>query len=629
MAHREGHRSNRIGWLRAAVLGANDVDGQPGRRRGRGRARVVLGALAIALGVASHVLAGEQGLARNLPGALAAWAASLALAAAACAPSRGTRQDGRTDPGAGDPAGDRAGRRRELALMAALFAGALALRAWQNDSIPSAWGGDEGGAGLFALRLVHGEPINPFGVGWFSFPALFSVIPAAALALLGQTYGALRWPSALAGALAVVGLYWWMRSAYGRTAGLGSALMLAVSHHAIYWSRIGLNNVWDGVFVVLVGGLVCRGWQTASRWAYVWSGVLVGLSQYFYVGSRTLPLVVLCWVAGALVVDRARLLDQRAHVAAMALMAVVTALPLGVFFARNPQHFHAPTVRVSLLAPDKPVPGGNWFEYTARQTGRPVPLVFAHNVREAALGYVWVPLRGWSADTGRPLLLSIPAVFALAGLGWLLARPSDPNARYLLLVLASTIAVAAITESTPAGQRYVVGAPAAAAAVGLGFAVTARRLARTCGGLGKVGAATAGLALLTGYASEARFYFADYAPRAGQHDANTLVATAVARHIAKHPPGSRLYFFGAPRMTYDGFATMRFIAPHVEGHDVLQPLDAPPEWNGHAPVTTYAFTPARAAELEMVKRRFPAGREQWRTTPDGRRLVLLYDVRAP
>jgi hypothetical protein len=588
--------------------------------------RIALGALAIALGVAADTLAGQGPLARNLFAALAAWVASLALAAAACAPSPRTAENRRAAPGTGAPADRRPGDPREWALLAALFAGALAVRAWQNAGIPALWSGDEGGAGLFAARIVHGEPINPFGVGWFSFPALFSVIPAGAIALLGQTYEALRWPSALAGALAVVGLYWWIRSAYGRTAGLASALMLASSHHAIHWSRIGLNNAWDGVFMVLVGGLLCRGWQTSSRWAYMWSGVLVGLSQYFYVGSRSLPFVVLCWLAGALLVDRARLRNQRAHLASLALMAVVTALPLGVFFARNPQHFHAPTSRVSLLKPDYPEPGGNWFQHTARLTGRPVLVVAAHNLRDAALGYVWVPLRGWTDDSGRPLLLSIPSVFAVAGLGWMLARPRDPNARYLLVVLASTIAVAAITESTPAGQRYVGGAPAAAAAVGLGFAAAVRQLTRLPGRARRTGVGIAVLALSTGYASELRFYFVDYAPRAGLHDRNTLVATAVARHVKGHPSGARLYFLGAPRMTYHGFATMQFVAPHVDATDILEPLGTPLAGMGRAPLTTFAFTPERAAEVELVRRWFPGGREQWRVTPDGRRLVLLYDV---
>ncbi len=590
-------------------------------------ARIVLGAAAVGLSVFAHELAGHDALARHLVGSLLTWGAAVVLALAACAPLPLAKTPSATSPDKPLPPGRP--RAIEWIGVVALFVVAFALRAVQGDTIPIALSGDEGSAGLAAVQVLRGELTNMFGVGWYSFPALFFALPALPISLFGPSYGALRLPAAFAGALTVVGLYGWMRSAFGWRVALAAGLMLACSHYAIHWSRIGLNNVWDGVFVVFVGGLLCRGWRTGSRWAYLGAGLLIGLSQYFYAGSRVLPLIIACWILSMVVFERDRLTRQATNIAAMGFVAATIFLPLGLYFRAHPDQFHAPARRVSLLRPDWPERGSNWFQYTARTTGRSVPEVALDNIREAALGLVWLPLRAWYAEAGRPVLLFMPAVLALLGLGWLMANIDNASARYLLLVLAATVGVAAVSESTPAGQRYVAGVVAAAACVGLGFVLLGRLLAELLRLPARYGTLLAACALLAGYAGDLHFYFREYAPLASRGDLNTQVATEVARRIAAYPARARLYFFGAPRMTYQGFSTMRFVAPHVEGIDVLEPLTTPPDWTLNQPVVAFAFTPERAAELDLVRQRYPGGRATWVETPVGQPLVLIYEVALP
>ncbi|MCS6848010.1 MAG: glycosyltransferase family 39 protein [Anaerolineae bacterium] len=584
-------------------------------------ARIVSGAAAVGLGALAYELAGPGEVAKHPVASLLAWGASIALALIAVAPLPPS-----TASPWHAPALFARARWIEWAGVAALFASAFALRAVQNDAIPIAWPGDEGSAGLAAVRIMRGELTNMFGVGWYSFPALFFAIPAVPISLLGQTYGALRLPAAFAGALTVVGLYGWMRSAFGWRVGLAAGLMLACSHYAIHWSRIGLNNIWDGTFIVFVGGLLWRGWRTGERWAYIGAGLLVGLSQYFYTGSRVLPVIIACWLLSMLAFERDRLARQTANLAAMAFIAFVVFLPSGLYFRAHPDQFQAPAVRVSLLRPDWPERGSNWFQYMARTTGRSVPEVMIGNLRDAALGLVWLPLRSWYAEAGKPVLLLAPAALALFGLGWLLVDFRNPNARYLLLVLAATIGIAAISESTPAGQRYVAGVIVAAACVGLGFALLGRLMADLLRLPNRYGYLLAVCALIAGCIADLNFYFREFAPVASRGDPNTQIATEVARRISAYPAGSQLYFFGAPRMTYQGFSTIKFVAPHVEGTDVLEPLAAPPDWTLDRPVTAFAFTPERATELEFVKRRYPNGRGVWIETPAREPLVLIYEV---
>ncbi len=584
-------------------------------------ARILFGATAVGLGVLAYELAGPVEIAERPAASLLAWWASVALALIAVAPLAPTLVDAKHERTLPIKA-----RWIEWMGISALFTFAFALRAVQNDAIPVAWHGDEGSAGLTAVRIVRGELTNMFGVGWYSFPALFFAIPAVPISLLGPSYGALRLPAAFAGALTVVGLYGWMRSAFGWRVGLAAGLMLACSHYAIQWSRIGLNNIWDGLFVVFVGGLLWRGWRTGARWAYAGAGLLVGLSQYFYTGSRALPAVIVCWLLSMLAFERDRLARQKMNIAALAFIAFVVFLPMGLYFRAHPDQFRAPAERVSLLRPDWPERGGNWFQYTARTTGRSVPEVILGNLRDATLGLVWLPLRSWYAEAGRPVLLLAPAVLALFGLGWLIVNIRDANARYLLLVLVTTIGIVAISESTPAGQRYVAGVVVAAACVGLGFALLGRLLADLLCLPNRYGYLLAACALVAGCIADLNFYFREFAPVASRGDPNTQIATVLARRIAAYPAGSQLYFFGAPRMTYQGFSTMRFVAPHVEGTDVLELLTAPPDWALDRPVTAFAFTPERAAELEFVKQRYPNGRQTQIETPQREPLVLIYEV---
>lgn len=588
--------------------------------------RVMAGAAALGLGFLAHELAGTSAQARHPTASVLAWLSSIGLALVACASHRHFALD-RLRLAAPRWPRDR-GRVAVWMVGGGLFVLAFALRAYQNDIMPLAWSGDEGSTGLTAVRMLCGELTNWFGIGWYSFPALFFALPAASVGLLGPTYGALRLPSALAGALTVVGLYWWLRAAYGWKVGVAAALMLTASHYAIHWSRIGLNNIWDGLFVVWIGGVLWRGWQTGQRWPYLAAGVLTGLSQYFYVGSRTLPIIIACWLLSMALTAREQLRREWANIAALAFVTVVVFLPLGLFFGEDVAEFMAPSQRVSLLRRDWPEPGVNWFEYTARTTGKSVPQVFIENVRDAALGFVWLPVRSWYAESGKPLLLAVPAVLALFGLGWLLVDMRNASGRYLLLVLACTIGLVAISESTPAGQRFVAGSVVAAACVGLGFALLGRLLAEVLRLPGRHGVVLAACALVVGLGFDLNFYFREYAPMASRSDPNTQVATEVARRIATYPAGSQLYFFAAPRMAYRGFATMQFVAPHVEGIDVLQPLTAAPDWPAGDAVTAFAFTPERAAELEFVRQRFPDGRKAWINMPTGQPLVLLYEVGA-
>lgn len=183
--------------------------------------------------------------------------------------------------------------RWEMGLALLLASAALLLRGLGLEELPATLSGDEGSAGLDAVRFAHGEANNLLGLGWFSFPAFYFAFQGAAVSLLGNTVTALRITSALGGALTVFALYWLARSLFGRATALMAATYLAGSHYHVHFSRIGLQNIWDGFFLVVVLWGVWSGWKEGRRLPLLIAGLALGLGHYFYVSMRVAPPLLL------------------------------------------------------------------------------------------------------------------------------------------------------------------------------------------------------------------------------------------------------------------------------------------------------------------------------------------------
>jgi 4-amino-4-deoxy-L-arabinose transferase-like glycosyltransferase len=499
-----------------------------------------------------------------------------------------------------------------------LFAAALAIRAWNNGHVPAALTGDEGAAGLMALEWAEGRFLNPFVTGWFSFPSLFFALPASSISLFGRTYAALRAPSALAGALTVLSLYWTARPMFGRATALLGALVLAALNLHVHFSRIGLNNVWDALFMVFALGLFWRGWQSGRRGYFVASGLVVGFSQYFYTSALLLPLVLGGWIGLQHVIEPAAARQRRSDLLLMALAALVVYLPLGLFYLSHSAEFLAPMRRVSLL-------GSGWFEARHQETGQPYWLILAQNYRDAILGFTSTPLRAWYGG-GKPLLLPIfSGLFAL-GLVLIVSNWRAASHWLLLLWIAGATSIGALTESTPAGQRYVISAPVAALLVGLAIVTLAAWLIEAWPrGRWLISGLALGL-VLVGNAQDLSFYFNDYTPNIGMGDNNTQVASTLASHLKDYPPGSLAYFFGPPRMGYLGFSTLSFMAKNVQADDIEAPLTAAPDWPLSPSRTAFVFLPERQSEAAFILERYPGGEAQWYYDYRGEALFWIYEV---
>jgi 4-amino-4-deoxy-L-arabinose transferase-like glycosyltransferase len=570
--------------------------------------------LALGCSYVARVFAGNDALMKNPLAAVICWIIAVGLVIAGTYPAGGRREAGNNLAMVGE-----SWRRWELIAVGGLFVFAFGVRVFNNGGIPAALTGDEGSVGLAAVSYVEGHFNNPFIVSWFAFPSFFFTLPATAIAFLGHTYAALRLPSAVAGALTVVGLYWLARPMFGRmTAGI-SATLLAVLNFHIHFSRIGLNNIWDGLFLVFTLGLLWRGWQTGGRLHFIAAGLLVGLSQFFYSSAAALPLIILAWLALNAITGWH---DTRQHLPdlfSMALVAVVVYLPLGLYFLSHPDDYFAPINRVTIL-------NNGWLDMASRSTGlRPWQLLI-NNYRDSALAFTSLPLRAWY-DSGKPMLLALPATLFIFGVVLAVFNLRDRRYWLLLLWLASAISVGALTENTPAAQRYIIGAPVAVLLAGIALAAMAgwvidvwpRWRGMTYGAVMAV--------LVVSAWSDLSFYFGEYALKGGQGDGNTQVAGALGQYLKTYPAGSQVFFFGPPRMGYSGFSTLPYLAPQVHGQDVAEVLTAPPDWSiTDARAAAFVFLPERETELAFVSQRYPGGASKSFYNRDGLPLFLVYEI---
>lgn len=505
---------------------------------------------------------------------------------------------------------------KEFLFMAILLAIALILRGLATEQIPTTFSGDEGSAGLNALEYVNGRFNNIFTFGWFSFPSLYFAVQAAFVAALGPTVEALRLSSAAAGALTVVAVYWLARVLFDRLTGVLAAIYLALSHYHIHMSRIGLQNVWDGLFatVALLG--LWDGWKNGRRSSFIICGLALGMGLYFYVSIRALPLILLVWALAAWLTRPEAFRVRLPGLMLAAYTALIVALPLLILFARYPDEMNAPINRVSLL--------GDKLEDEMMYTGQSAVRIIVDNLRLTALGFTTEPLR-LLYDPGVPLLLPATAALFILGVLWGIWYF---DLRYLLIFLPImvTIIAGSISANAPASQRYVMVMPLVAILIAAPLAQFASWLKQFWPDY-KLAITTIviALVLIIGLI-DINYYFRQVYDHYVLGGMNTVVATEVAEFLQDQEISEQdVYFLGFPRMGYFTHATIPYIVPDMTGHDIVDPLNASPSWPLTKP-TIFIFLPERLSEVQFVTAAYPNGVYHEIHYSDGQLLFAIYQL---
>lgn len=495
---------------------------------------------------------------------------------------------------------------------------AFLLRGTATETVPILLTGDEGSSGIAALDFVNGAWNNIFVTGWFSFPTLFSFIQSLSIRLFGHTTEALRLVSALVGALTVGSVYLFGKSMFNQRTGIFAALALSALHFHIHFSRIGLNNIWDGLWYTIAIGALCLGWETNKRWAYLLAGLALGFAQYFYVSSRGLFGIIFAGVFVAFFIQRKKLQRVLPDIFLLFLVTMIVVMPLAWFYIHQPNQFLAPMARVSFL---------KTVDQMMATTGEPAWRIIARQVGIGLQAYTIVPVRFWYTPE-TPILRPIFAAFFYLGFVLLLLKYRDSRLILLTLWLTAFGVIAGFSESAPAAQRYVASAPACALVVGLGLHGSTETLETLWQKFSKVFTALSYIVLCVAMVSDLYFYFFDYHSKESidNLESNGMIAQHVADQVKDKPAGTQVAFFVVPNLGYYSIPSIQYLAPQVKGIDVPAPWSSFDKSQLNREHIVFVFPTGREQEVLEVTKEYPKGYLYSDTGWNGELLFWVYEV---
>jgi 4-amino-4-deoxy-L-arabinose transferase-like glycosyltransferase len=508
---------------------------------------------------------------------------------------------------------------RLVTLTLSLTITAFLLRAILADRIPILLNGDEGSSGLAAASFTNNTWNNIFITSWYGFPSFFFTIPAGFIGTLGRTIYALRIPSAIAGALTVTASFFVARAMFGKRAAWFSAIFLATFNFHIYFSRIGLNNIWDGLWYVVTIGAFWYGWEKDRRNAYVLAGLSLGISQYFYPSSHTLIILLLLWLIFAAIFDRSRLKRSWVNLVITIIVATIVAEPLIWHYIKYPDTFFEPMNRVGLSLA--------WLNQQVINTGTPAWKIVLNQIALAFGSFTYDHLQAWyTPDT--PLLRPLSAALFLIGIVLVFLRKQKWHIIPLMLWLFAFVAIGGFSESTPAAQRYVAAAPVCALLIGYGLSESAGLVEKVFFGRKRWINIISFTLIAILALDELNFYFRVYTPHSSISLArsNGMIAQTLADSLETKAKDTEVLFFGFPSMGFYSIPSIQFLVPAIRGFDINEqwpPIKKPVISSNHL---LFVFLPNNIDQIPKVKSDYPVGLLTSVPAADGELLYETYEV---
>jgi sugar lactone lactonase YvrE len=510
-------------------------------------------------------------------------------------------------------------------LAAVTIVTAFGLRLYRLETIPPTFLQDEGSVADWGLNYLHHLPVHGqqlatalplFRNGAPAYPLLGSYVHALVMQVAGETTFGLRLPAALCGGL-TVWIFYLIASAYlSRGAAVAATFLLAVSHVHVHWTRLGMLQSMTTLAATLVIWLTLRGLRSRGYLSFVLGGLCLGLAQYLYEGARFLaPILVLFFVYMA--VTEPRFIRRRAaHVAAMAVTAVVVFAPLGFWYRQDPSALLERTRKMFLFG-----------QPTYREScypGLSTTEVVLAQLRRSLLGFAYFGDGSGAFDELQvPLVDPVTGALVLAGILGFSLRPRRPADALVAIWFWVPVAICCtVTIDPPPMTRLIMAFPALFFVAGtvldrLGWflreAAGRHRLLNP-----SVPLVVAGVCWATLW--NCKTFFFDY-PRISPAN----IWTAAGRLARAAGPTSKTYMV-SPMHLYFYSPEMRFLARGLAGADV-RIEDIPVRERGYRDAL-FLVSPALPDALSRLRAVYPTGLLTEERDPRGVLLFTAYRVAA-
>lgn len=352
---------------------------------------------------------------------------------------------------------------------------AVFFRFRQFTSIPAGLYQDEAMNGSDALTSLKSGDFSAQGgpaSGWKIFyqnnngrEGMMVWLDALAVKLFGTEPWVLRLFPATAGVLAVLGLYFLALELFGAEIALISSFFMATSFWAVNFSRTGFRAGLMPLFLIWSFYFLLRGFNIRMSDAhnnghrtfvfmFVLAGILFGLGFYTYISFRFAPVLALLVFGPALLKKYNGRFNRQLLIGFLffILTVFIIALPIGLYFLKNPTDFFGRASGVSVFS-----------------SSSPLKAAAASVIKTVGMFNIAGDFNWRHNYAGSPELFFPVGLFFLLGI-WLSIRRFEFKDKFLLLWLGVFLLPNVLTsEGNPHSLRALGAMPAAMIFAGIGL----------------------------------------------------------------------------------------------------------------------------------------------------------------
>jgi 4-amino-4-deoxy-L-arabinose transferase-like glycosyltransferase len=343
----------------------------------------------------------------------------------------------------------------ELIIIGIIFLLGALFRFYKLGDLPKVIDGDEGLIGLFAQETISSRLSNPFAL-WENIGAIYLQAINIVIFWFGATPFSLRLLPATAGTLAILSTYLFAKQVAGKRVALIAAVLLAISHTHINFSRIASVSYIQGTWLTpLVLYFLLSGLEKRSSWRTALAGVLLAIHMSIYLSAQIVVgmLSVYMLIAFLWLKDSFRPAWRQAVVFWAGFLILI--IPEGSYIIRNPAEF------LSRMNTDSAFSSG-WLANQVLSTGKTTAQILLERVIHAFFSLIHYPTIDFYGSP-IPMMSLISSILMILGLVYALIKTR--SLKFLLLngyFWGATIAIGIIaTPPSADSYRMLVALPAA------------------------------------------------------------------------------------------------------------------------------------------------------------------------
>ncbi|MFH1392883.1 MAG: glycosyltransferase family 39 protein [Patescibacteria group bacterium] len=239
----------------------------------------------------------------------------------------------------------------KIAVLVFIIVLAVFFRFWQFTSIPVGLYQDEAMNGADALSSLKTGGLKAFYPNNNGREGLIVWLDALAIEAFGTEPWVLRLFPAIAGVLAVLGLYFLAKELFSIKVALISSLFMATSFWAVNFSRMGFRAALMVPILIWSFYFLLKGFRLQKYIYFIIAGVLFGLGFYTYISFRFAPVLALLAFAPFLFNK-----NKKLWLGILAFIGItfLVAMPIGIYFLNNSADFFGRSSSVSVFSQDSP-----------------------------------------------------------------------------------------------------------------------------------------------------------------------------------------------------------------------------------------------------------------------------------